>query len=311
MENCEAMMYHELTYLHIISTVQEMFRWKLRKFKISYHPYFQLSDLLQMFAVLFEICYSFNWINFKNLNWISPKSLKFTKLTINQSVCRWFHLYQDESKSRIESSRKPEGGPTTECYDVCFICTSDMYGTGSTEHGESSELTPRSMVHDITREELEQIHNLKSMIKRRGWSMATSADLALGQSLESAIADMIGRSGHVIVFINDTDCTSCERRRMWRALSPNSFPQILDNVIRTREIKSRLIPVISCKWSSFLQTFSRFATFTAVHIKDLKLEERLVKSIDIRKSEIMERSGKDKTGIYYVVLNFKETNWNI
>ena len=214
-------------------------------------------------------------------------------ITSNQSVCLSSHLYQDESTSRaivtpdIKSSHMPEGGPTPERYDVCFICTSGMYGTGSTDHGE----------------ELEQIQKLKSMIKRRGWSLATYADLALGQSLESAVADMIGRSGHVIAFINETDC---ERRIMWGALSPNSFPQILENVIRTREIKSRLIPVISCEWSSFQETYSSLATFTAVHIKDPKLEERLVKSIDIRKSEIMKRSEKDKTGIYYVVLYFKK-----
>ena len=53
-----------------ISTVQEMFRWKLRKFKISYLPYF-LSDLHQIFTVLFEMCYTFYCLNL-NLDWISP-----------------------------------------------------------------------------------------------------------------------------------------------------------------------------------------------------------------------------------------------
>ena len=156
-----------------------------------------------------------------------------------------------------------------------------MYGTGSTDHGESSQLSPSwrlwSMVHGITQEELEQIQKLKSMIKMRGWTMATIADLTLGQSLESAVADMIGRSAHVIVFINETDC---ER-------SSPSIPQILEKVINTRGIMSRLIPVISCAWSSFSGgTFPQLATLTAAHIDDTNLEERLVKSIDVGKSEL-------------------------
>ena len=56
-----------------ISTVQEMFRWKLRKFKISYLPNF-LSDLHKFFTVLFKMFYSFNWINL-NLDRISPLTL--------------------------------------------------------------------------------------------------------------------------------------------------------------------------------------------------------------------------------------------
>ena len=165
-----------------------------------------------------------------------------------------------------------------------------MFGTGSTDHGESSQLRPSrppwSMVHGITQEELEQIQKLKSMIKMRGWTMATIADLTLGQSLESAVADMIGRSAHVIVFINETDC---ER-------SSPSIPQILEKVY-TREIMSRLIPVISCEWLSFSGTFPQLATLTAAHILDTNLEERLVKSIDVGKSEIMKRSAKDQRGI--------------
>ena len=147
------------------------------------------------------------------------------------------------------------------------------------------------MVHGSwyhSRKTLEQIQKLKSMIKKRGWTMATIADLTLGQSLESAVADMIGRSAHVIVFINETDC---------KRSSP-SIPQILEKVINTREIMSRLIPVISCEWLSFSGTFPQLATLTAAHIYDSNLEERLVKSIDVGKSEIMKRSAKDKTGIY-------------
>ena len=169
-----------------------------------------------------------------------------------------------------------------------------MYGIGSTDHGESSQLRPSwrlwSMVHGIPQKPLEQIQKLKSMIKMRGWTMATIADLTLGQSLESAVADMIGRSAHVIVFINEMDC-ECER-------SSPSIPQILEKVINTREIMSRLIPVISCEWLCFSGTFPQLATLTAAHIYDSNLEERLVKSIDAGKSEIMKRSAKDKTGIY-------------
>ena len=38
----------------IISTVQEMFRWKLQKFRMSYLPYL-LSDWHQFFPLLFEV----------------------------------------------------------------------------------------------------------------------------------------------------------------------------------------------------------------------------------------------------------------
>ena len=50
-----------------ISTVQEMFRWKLQRLKIPYLPYF-LSDLHQIITVLFKIFYSFYWI-YLNLDW--------------------------------------------------------------------------------------------------------------------------------------------------------------------------------------------------------------------------------------------------
>ena len=53
-----------------ISTVQEMFRWKLRKLKVSYLSYF-LSDLHQIVPVLFYFFFSFYWINL-NLDRISP-----------------------------------------------------------------------------------------------------------------------------------------------------------------------------------------------------------------------------------------------
>ena len=53
-----------------ILTVQEMFRWKLQQFKISYLPYFS-SDFNQIFTVLFEMFYSFYWINLI-LDRISP-----------------------------------------------------------------------------------------------------------------------------------------------------------------------------------------------------------------------------------------------
>ena len=73
---------HKLTLCIFISTVQEMFHWKLWKFKISYLPHF-LSDLHQIFTVLFEKFYSFYWINL-NLNQISPltRSLRLPSLTL-------------------------------------------------------------------------------------------------------------------------------------------------------------------------------------------------------------------------------------
>ena len=58
---------HQLTHLHIYIDCLEMFRWK---FKNSYLPYL-LSDLHHIFTVLFEMFYSFYWINL-NLDWIFP-----------------------------------------------------------------------------------------------------------------------------------------------------------------------------------------------------------------------------------------------
>ena len=53
-----------------------MFRWKLRKFKMSYLPYV-LSDLHNSFPVLFKIFYSFYWL-YLNLDRISPSIKKIT-----------------------------------------------------------------------------------------------------------------------------------------------------------------------------------------------------------------------------------------
>ena len=70
---CEAMTStHSFAYSYIDCS---MFRWKLRKFQISYLPYF-LSDLLKIFTVLFEILCSFYWLN-SNLDCISPLKMKF------------------------------------------------------------------------------------------------------------------------------------------------------------------------------------------------------------------------------------------
>ena len=56
-----------------ISTVQEMFHWKLQQFKFHNYLLYVWSDLQvhHNFTVLFENVYSFHWINFK-LGWISP-----------------------------------------------------------------------------------------------------------------------------------------------------------------------------------------------------------------------------------------------
>ena len=70
MENCEAMTSINSLICIFILTVQEMFRWKSRKFKISYLHYV-LSDLHQIFTVPFEFFYSFYWINL-HLDRISP-----------------------------------------------------------------------------------------------------------------------------------------------------------------------------------------------------------------------------------------------
>ena len=61
---------NSLICIKLILTVQEMFCWKLRKFKISYLPYFK-SDLQQIFSLLIETFYSSYW-NKLNLDWISP-----------------------------------------------------------------------------------------------------------------------------------------------------------------------------------------------------------------------------------------------
>ena len=72
-----------------ISTVQEMFCWKLQKLQILCLPDF-LSNLHQIFTVLFEIVYSFYWINL-NLDWISPLNLscdfKFMFTLLNLIFC--------------------------------------------------------------------------------------------------------------------------------------------------------------------------------------------------------------------------------
>ena len=60
---------HSFAYIHI-STVQDRFWWKLRKFIIPYLPYI-LSDLYKIFTVLFEIICSLYWLNF-NLDRIFP-----------------------------------------------------------------------------------------------------------------------------------------------------------------------------------------------------------------------------------------------
>ena len=63
-----------------ISTVQEMFRWKLQKFKISYLPYV-LSNFHQNFTALFNFFYSFYWLNL-NLDRISPLKLLHHHLSL-------------------------------------------------------------------------------------------------------------------------------------------------------------------------------------------------------------------------------------
>ena len=60
-----------------ISIVQEIFHWKLRKYKYEHivSSFFFSSDLYQNFTVLFEMLYSFYWINL-NLGRISPLTKK-------------------------------------------------------------------------------------------------------------------------------------------------------------------------------------------------------------------------------------------
>ena len=76
---------HRLTIFYLFCSqkwqkemFQEMFHWKLWKFKISY--YF-LSDLHQIFTVLFEMFYSLYWINL-NMDWISPLSLVWAEFKV-------------------------------------------------------------------------------------------------------------------------------------------------------------------------------------------------------------------------------------
>ena len=70
MENCEAMRTstHSIAYNHI--DCSRFFFDNYQNSKFLYLPYF-LSDLHQIFTVLFEIFYSFYWINL-NLDRISP-----------------------------------------------------------------------------------------------------------------------------------------------------------------------------------------------------------------------------------------------
>ena len=72
MRICEAMTSSTHSFPYSLLTVQEVFRWKLRKLKILYLPYF-LSDLHQLFTVLFENFYSLYGLHL-NLDRISPLS---------------------------------------------------------------------------------------------------------------------------------------------------------------------------------------------------------------------------------------------
>ena len=69
MENCEAMTSTQ-SFAYSYWLFKKCFLENYEKFKISYLPYI-LSDLHQIFIVLFEISYSFYWINL-NLDRISP-----------------------------------------------------------------------------------------------------------------------------------------------------------------------------------------------------------------------------------------------
>ena len=173
--------------------------------------------------------------------------------------------------SNIESSCEPEGEPIPVVYDVCFISNSDKYGTKSTDH---------------------QSKKLKNMIRAHGWYMTSLADMIIGQSLESAIGEMVARSVHVIAFIGETDCGWTDR---WVILPL----RILERNCHTLGAH-RVIPVISCELEIYTKPFPNLAQFSTAHIEDANFEENLIKSIETGMAAFRKKDAMLSEGIYFM-----------
>ena len=141
-----------------------------------------------------------------------------------------------------------------------------------------------------------QSNKLKNMIRAHGWSMTSLADLTLGRYLQSAIAEMVAGSVHVIAFIIESDCWS--RRKLLGWMTGWEWEMYLPLSILERDCHTlrahRVFPVISCDLETYSQHFPNLAQFNTAHIEDANFEEKLVKTIAAGKEAMLSE------GIYFM-----------